>query len=351
MKEKLICIATASDRTYYKAVTVAKEFLDKEHNVINTTGTIPNGILEQYDVSSVSRKQLEDGKLHGTLQIINLADNTVTLSEQYNHGKLIPTVPTAEQTPAEQAPSKPSIPVVNGTIVKVNKNTLAFYVNGQEVAEQTFSAQTQSELLGNIPDGEVKELDEANKIKAVSHYKNNKLHGPFIRYDESGDMISREEYVNGLLEGPAEYVSYSKSGFLHTKCTYKNACLEGERIVLQKDGTLREREFYQNGLLSGTCCYYYPDGSLECKATFQDGKFQGERILYFPSGDIWYKENFEKGFLQGPRTTYFPNGKIYSEESYEKGTLCGARKVYAQDGTLLSSNAVSEKETGTKRKK
>ena len=43
MKEKIICVSTPTTRTYYKATPLAKEFLDKEQNIINTTGTLPDG--------------------------------------------------------------------------------------------------------------------------------------------------------------------------------------------------------------------------------------------------------------------------------------------------------------------
>ena len=43
MKEKTICIVTPDSRTYYRALPLAKEYLDKDHNVINTAGKLPDG--------------------------------------------------------------------------------------------------------------------------------------------------------------------------------------------------------------------------------------------------------------------------------------------------------------------
>ena len=54
MKEKLICITTPNNRTYYKAVVLAKEFLDKDQNVVNRIGDVPDGkimeISKLYDI-------------------------------------------------------------------------------------------------------------------------------------------------------------------------------------------------------------------------------------------------------------------------------------------------------------
>ena len=83
MKEKVFCIVTPAARVSYKATPVAKEFLDKDRNVVNTTGQIPDGTVAEFTVSSLTTKNFENGKLHGKLEIIDLADQSVTFSEEY----------------------------------------------------------------------------------------------------------------------------------------------------------------------------------------------------------------------------------------------------------------------------
>ena len=337
MKEKIICITTPSERTYYRATTVAKEFLDKEQNVVNTTGTLPDGEVEEYNASSKTHKTLLDGQLHGDLEIINLTTNTVTLREKYNHGTLV-TI-TSHQTgfvPPSAQPVAP-VPIVSGTILKKNQGTNSFYVNGQEVAEETRSASGKTiELLGNIPDGEVKELDENNKIKSIAYYRNNKLNGVLTRYDDDGEVLCREKYVNGTLQGAAEYFSYVKDNLFYARCTYRDNLLEGERTVHQKDGTLRERAHYEQGKLQGERVCFYANGTPQLKETYNDGKLEGERTLFFPSGRVWFKEHFKNGFLEGERISYYPWGQAYFQELYKEGSLNGTRRMYAQNGELIS---------------
>lgn len=338
MKEKIICITTPSERTYYHATPLAKEFLDKERNVINTTGTLPDGQVEEYNATSQTNKTLLEGKLHGDFEIINLATGAVTLREKYNHGALVtitPNQPTIGVVPPAESISP--IPVVTGTVMKINKGTRSFYVNGQMVAEETLATSgTTVELLGTIPDGEVKELDENNKIKAIAYYRNNKLNGTLTRYDEDGEVLCREEYVNGMLQGPAEYFSYSKDNLLYAKCTYKNALLEGQRTVSQKDGTLREKANYQQGKLQGQRTCFYGDGTPELDESYKNGKLDGERTLFFPSGEVWFKEKFSEGLLEGKRIGYYPWGQVYLEEFYKDGVLNGPRRIYSQNGDLLT---------------
>ena len=338
MKDKIICIATPDARTYYKATPLAKEFLDKEHNIVNTTGTIPEGQVAEISVSSVTFKNFSNGVLHGKLEVVDLVNGNTTFTEEYNQGSLVHTTPSQKKADEHTQLSAVSIPAIDGTVLKVNKGTLSFYVNGQEVAEETLSSNGFSvDLLGKIPDGEVKELDENNKIKAIAHYKNNKRNGTLVRFDDDGEIILQEEYTDGVLQGNAKYISYLVGNTLITRCHYKNALLHGERTVTQKNGTLRERATYTDGKLQGERTLYYTNGSIESQEQFKDGKLNGPRILYFPSGEVWCREHFANGKLEGDRISYFINGKVFSEEFYSEGALNGTRRIYAQTGELLTN--------------
>lgn len=335
MKEKLICIISPTARTYYRAVNVAKEFLDKEQNVINKTGTIPDGKITEFNVSVATVKHVKNGQLHGTLQVLNLVDNTITVQEEYERGALLRVDQKSAETPSEKPQNKPFFP---GTIVKTSKGARSFYSNGKEVAEETIASNGITvELLGNIPDGEVKEIDENGHILSVSHYKANKLDGEMIRYNEQGKEISKENYQNGLLEGPAEYISFTQNDVLTAKCSYKNSLLNGERTLCQQNGTLRKKEFYKDGRLDGARSSFYSNGNLESKENYVNGKLEGNREFFFPTGGLWYQENYSNGRLDGQRLGYFANGKLFLEESYNEGMLEGTRKTYTENGELLSS--------------
>ncbi len=339
MKEKIICISTPSARTYYRAIPLAKEFLDKEQNVVNTAGKLPDGEITELSVSSATIKNLSGGKLNGKFEVINLTDNTVTYSEQYQDGHLVSiTERNLAKAAADLTKEEKAAIAYPGTVLKSNKNTNSFYINGQEVAEETLSSNGATlEILGNIPDGEVKEFNENGSIKTEAHYKNNKLNGTVSRYSESGMLLSREEYVEGVLQGEAEYFTPIKNDMLHAKCTYKNSFLEGKRTITQKDGTLRQEEHYKHGRLNGKSTSYYPNGCKETEEYFEDGKRHGERLLYFPTGALWYRENYNKGRLDGERFGYFASGKTRLEEFYTEGLLEGRRCIYAENGELLST--------------
>ncbi len=338
MKEELFCITTPQARTYYKAQCVAKEFLDKDNNIINTTGTIPDGEVNEAAITSITKKHFENGKLHGLLEVIDLSTNAVTFSEEYDNGQLVCVTEHNAPVLQETAPEEEKKPIYPGTLLKTNKDVRAFYVNGKQVAEETVSANGATlELLGNIPDGEVKEFTESGKLKTEAMYQNNKLHGVLVRYNNEGEVLSRETYEQGVLQGPAQYYTYTAQDVFCTTCRYENALLEGERTVTQKDNTLREHAHYVKGKLHGEHRTWYANGTPESEENFNDGKLQGTRKLFFPSGQLWYEENYENGRLEGDRTEFYANGKPCLSEFYSDGMLNGQRNRYDQAGELIAS--------------
>ena len=338
MNEKIFCITSPGQRTYYQATLVAKEFLDKDNNLVNSMGKIPDGEVTEISTSSITRKNFENGQLHGKLEIINLADNSVTFSEEYQNGQLVHVTEPHISTVSTPVQEKKNAPLYPGTILKTTKDVRAFYVNGKQVAEETVSANGATlELLGTIPDGEVKEFTESGKLKTEATYKDNKLNGTLIRYTEEGNLLSKETYENGILKGPAEYNSYLKNNVLHTQCNYKNAVLEGESTITQQDGIVRDTNHYVKGKPHGTHTTFYADGTTEMVENFVDGKLQGERKLFFPTGQLWYQENYMGGRLDGERKEFFTSGKLRLSEWYSEGLLDGQRNLYDEQGSVIAS--------------
>ena len=336
MDEKLLCVVTPSARTYYKAIPLAKEFLDKDNNIINSTGTIPDGEVTEFTVSTATIKHFANGKLNGKLEVRNLTDQTITFSEEYENGQLVRVTEHSVLMPQSPLKEEKSTPLYPGTIFKTTKDIRAFYRDGKQIAEETLSANGSTlELLGSIPDGEVKEFGENGKLKTEAVYKNNKLNGVQIRYNEEGKILSKETYEDGILKGPAQYISCTKNSHTVTSCSYKNSILEGIFKVTYPDGTVREQSTYVNGRLEGVRTTYYANASIEVVETFVDGKLQGERKLFFPSGQLWYQENYVNGRLDGERTEFFISGKTRLTELYSEGLLNGSRCLYDEQGNVL----------------
>ena len=340
MKEKTLCIVTPDSRCYYRAIPLAKEFLDKDHNLINTTGQRPDGEIIELEVNTQTVKHYKNGKLDGRLEVIDLATGKVTFTETYKAGALIDLADyTMHGTPiaALREQLKPQ-PHYKGTIVKINKATQSFYKDGKEVAEQTVAANGASlELLGGIPDGPVKEFDDNGQLRSEGVYKDNLLEGPRVHYDEKGRIIARENFVKGQRQGPAQYFTYAMEGPLEIKAQYQNSALNGPWSAIFPNGKTYIQSVYKNGKLSGPRKVLYMDGKTECEENYENGKLSGLRVLYFPEGAVWYRENYKNGRLDGERMCFFPDGHKRLTEYYVDGLLEGTRQIFDEKGALLSN--------------
>lgn len=337
MKEKMICVVTPTCRCYYRAIPLAKEFLDKDQNLIHISGAIPDGEIVEVKCSTKTTKHYKNGKLDGKLETFDLTSGELTFSEEYKDGILV----DLKDHTMHGSPLPPIIkaaPNYEGTVIKTNKNTQSFYVNGKEVAEATITPQGSIvEQLGEIPDGPAKEFDENGQVRMEATYKNNQLEGVLSRYDEKGQLLSKETYTQGKLHGPATYYSYFMQGKGTVSAMYHNMQLDGEWTSYFPDGSLCIKACYKNGKLQGERTTYYHNGQTNIHEQYENGKLQGQRLIYFPEGPVWYQENYKNGRLNGERICFFLNGKKYLEEFYTDGLLEGLRKTYTESGSLLTS--------------
>ncbi len=337
MKEKNICIITPNSRSYYRAVPLAKEFLDQDQNLVNTTGTLPDGEVESFEVTSQTIKHYKNGQLDGDLEVIDLVTGRVTFMEKYENGILTEIADrTLHGTPVFQP--QPLKPNYEGTVIKVNKATQSFYIDGKEVAEQTLAANGATlELLGDIPDGPAKEFDDNGQVRSEAYYKDSQLHGELIRYDDKGRVVSKENYIKGQLQGTAAYYSYYDNDYMQTIASYKNSQLDGKWQSFFANGSLYVEAIYKSGKLQGTRIMRYPNGKIDCEENFENGILHGKRTLYYPQGGVWYQENYKNGRLDGERDCFFANGQKYYSEFYTDGLKEGTRQVYSEQGELVST--------------
>jgi len=333
---RTICVVSPTKRCYMHVTPIATEFLDKDNNVVYTTGALPEGEVHEIKVTNKIVKHYKNGKLDGTLSMIDLTNDKVTLTEEYKDGVLLN---VADFTNKDLLPSTQAAAAHEGTIVKVNKATQSFYVKGKEVAEQTVSIDgTTVEQLGEIPDGPVKELDENGQLRMETTYLNNAPQGILLRYNEQGQVLCKENYEDGKLNGPAQYFTYTlPQGTMTVQANYKDSKLDGEWTSSFPTGNICIKAFYKEGKLQGERLTLYNNGSVNIKETFENGKLDGVRFIYYENGNLWYQENYTNGKLEGARYGFFNNGNKFLEESYADDKLDGYRKTYDEEGHLLNS--------------
>ncbi len=115
-----------------------------------------------------------------------------------------------------------------------------------------------------------------------------------------------------------EWIYYQKkSGDVMTKETYVNGKLDGKKITYYPNGKVTEELNYVNGQMEGQNNYYSPDGILIKKLKYRNNQLQGEATYYDAYGNVviegFYKDGKKHGLWR-----YYKNGKIELEEIYPK---------------------------------
>lgn len=197
-----------------------------------------------------------------------------------------------------------------------------------------------------------------------SHYFNDKLHGLYREYDNSGKTINERKYVNGEIYIPSiedEIVikaEIKKSYYPNGKVQYEGAFIENTPVGIHKEydengkliisneynseGNLMGNGFfddngnrtglwklydkhfdyyygegnYKNGLLTDKWIYYYPDGKIEQEGYFANDKPDKEWVWYYPNGIKKREEIYISGNREGDYFEYDSIGNIILSGKY-----------------------------------
>lgn len=139
-----------------------------------------------------------------------------------------------------------------------------------------------------------KRKDPSGQVVVEGFVDADKKTGQWIEYNNEGDVISINNYINGLLEGPALKLSYRgqidqrssyhlnlldgpwiqyKFGKVVETRGYKNGKLDGY-VKLFDNNTykLRQETEYKDGLQDGYFRYYDDDGNISVEYQYKNGK-------------------------------------------------------------------------------
>jgi antitoxin component YwqK of YwqJK toxin-antitoxin module len=172
-----------------------------------------------------------------------------------------------------------------GTIIKFN--TINNKLNGEYVV-----------LCNNIFD------DQVIKIKCT--YKNNRMSGEYIYYDNEEILAfrSNSNYEDGKLHG--NYQERGWSNMVDFDCFYKYDFLDG---IFIKFGILWASKcekicFYKLGELDGKCKDFHENGYLSKISFYKNGKLDGECKEFNCKGILIKKSFYNNGELVNEITNF-----------------------------------------------
>ncbi len=240
------------------------------------------------------------------------------------------------------------------------QGTFKRYLNGKLIEEGNYK--------DGLIDGKFKEFDPENgNLISLTDFKDGKegdgidinrtvdgkKNGLWQKYDDKGNLIQQEVYLNGVLVTnenngiPFNFEKeYYPNGQLKTQYMLKNGYKNGIQTNYdslgrqlaafshRNDTLLAKGWFNSDGTKDSLWENYSPDGKISFKGSYKDGKKDGLWIYYFADGNVEQKGRYREDLPNGEWVWYYPNGQIRRQENFYKGKYEGEVKDFDEDGNL-----------------
>jgi len=192
-------------------------------------------------------------------------------------------------------------------------------------------------------------------VKKEESYKNGLKDGFFKTFDNEGNLVSIEKYIDGeLQEDDPEVVKldikidYYETGNIKTVGSYKKNVPEGVRRDYKIDGTIESAKIFRNGNIIGDGIIdergykqgkwkeYYETGELKAEGAYKNNKKIGLWKWYYKNGKLDQTGFYAAGEkTEGDWKWYYENGNLLMEETFYQGSADGIYKEYNDSGIVI----------------
>jgi antitoxin component YwqK of YwqJK toxin-antitoxin module len=242
-----------------------------------------------------------------------------------------------------------------GTII-----TLTTYKNGFLQREERINRRDQA----NRKQGNWKTFFTSGKVFTESKYLDDKLDGYYKEYNEKGDLIKTEKYIDGVLQvNVAELIkldtkkTFFGNGQVKSSGTFKQGVAEGVTRFYDSLGVITNSQIFKGGVLISDGIYdekgfqqgpwkeYYLTGELKSEGVYENGKRIGLWKYYHQNKKIEQIGKFnKKGKPDGDWKWYFESGNILREETFINGLPEGEMREYDDSGAVVTKGNYIEGE-------
>lgn len=213
-----------------------------------------------------------------------------------------------------------------------------------------------------------KEFYPNGKIKRKLNYKNGKLNGNLIEYNNLGKPIKTKEYKNDSLICDSVKIKFNISDrqefYENGNIKFEGSFIDSIPIGLHKfysvDGTvITGKKFDNNGILissgnvdslnkkNGKWLLYYPTGEIKAKGNYIRNVRTGKWTFYYKNQAIEQVGNYLRGYPTGEWKLFYNSGKLWRIENLTKGKNNGKFTEFAENGdTLLSGEYIDGEKEG-----
>ncbi len=207
---------------------------------------------------------------------------------------------------------------------QLNGRCASYYLNGQLKAAINYT--------NGQKDGYYKSYHSNGKLESEGWYKDDMVQGPWLYYDELGNLTTINYFFNSDLDGYKE--EFAANGKKEFETRYHRGWIE-EMNQYDTAGNLAYQLHMQKG--SGKYNGFYPNGKLKFDGNYVQGDFDGPYKLYFFDGSPHSVQYYRKGEPDSTYKSYFYGGQLNIEGQYKLGKKSGTWKYYNIKGMLRST--------------
>ena len=150
--------------------------------------------------------------------------------------------------------------------------------------------------------------------------KGDKLHGPYRRWFQDGQLWEEMFYVDNILNGP--HIVYYNNGNRQLEFNYMDGHKHGKQIMWYSDGKLSVIQNYCMGRLVGLQQSFYNNGKIRSSENYNfDGLLEGTWRHYYKNGNVHKDGSYRAGKLQGMYIEYNQFNNISHSCIYENGIM------------------------------
>ena len=163
-------------------------------------------------------------------------------------------------------------------------------------------------------------------------HRGDKQNGIYEEWWENGQIMSRENYKDGVHDGP------SKEWYENGKQRFQENYKDGEKDGLQQywypNGEPYAKQHWNNGELDGPWEEWSYNGNLISRGNHKNGKKNGVVEEWWENGQMKLRCNYKEGLPEGLDEEWYANGQLCSRKTYMNGKLDGLYELWNENGRL-----------------
>jgi len=194
--------------------------------------------------------------------------------------------------------------------------------------EKTNKLIYEGQFKDDKPVGKFKYYYPNDSVRAVMLFKSDGK-SSFVRlYHMNGKRMAEGKYI-GKEAKDSTWNYYDESGALISKENYLTGKKNGMSYVYLPDGKLSEERNYKLDVQDGPFKQYFDGKNLKGQGTYVNGQLDGRVVYYFPNGTEVAAGFYKNGVKNGPWIYREENGKIKEKELFKNGKQANKKETDA----------------------